>query len=250
MCRALRNNELDVAVALTEGVISDIAASGQEIQIVATYIDTPLHWGVNVSENSSIRTVDDLKGKTFGISRLGSGSHLMAYVLAEQKKWNPVKDVKLEVKGGIGDLITGLEDGSTDVFLWETLTVKPHMEKHHIRNSGEVVTPWPCFVIAVRKELLHSPQERATMRKFLDCIQEACVLFKKDKNTLEFISQQCHLSLEDSKKWFDQVAFSQKGAVSTKVLQETVATLKKTGIVAHDIDITTLYDKELTLIVP
>lgn len=31
MCRALRNGELDIAVALTEGIVSDIVSNGTSI---------------------------------------------------------------------------------------------------------------------------------------------------------------------------------------------------------------------------
>ena len=37
--------------------------------------------------NSKLKTLDDLVGKTIGISRFGSGSHLMSFVLADEKGW-------------------------------------------------------------------------------------------------------------------------------------------------------------------
>lgn len=46
-------------------------------------------WGraIITGKDSSYNSVSDLKGTTFGISRLGSGSQVMASVLALQEGW-------------------------------------------------------------------------------------------------------------------------------------------------------------------
>lgn len=62
--------------------------------------------------------ISDLKGKAFGISRFGSGSHLMVSLLATSRHWNTETDIKYEVKGGLSDLVNGITDKSTDSFLW------------------------------------------------------------------------------------------------------------------------------------
>jgi len=141
MCRALRNGEIDVAVALTEGTIADIVNFGPAFKIIATYVQSPLHWAAVVNPDSSIRSIDDLRGKTFGISRPGSGSQLMAYVMANDRRWNLDQDVQFSIKGGISELIGAIQDHSTDAFLWETFTTKPYMDQNLVRKIGEVVTP-------------------------------------------------------------------------------------------------------------
>ena len=42
-----------------------------------------LRWGIHVAKDSPIQTLEDLKGKKYAISRPKSGSHLMAYVNAD-----------------------------------------------------------------------------------------------------------------------------------------------------------------------
>ncbi len=49
---ALRNNEIDVAVILTEGIIKDIIA-GNKSKIVQTYVQSPLVWGIHVAHKSN-----------------------------------------------------------------------------------------------------------------------------------------------------------------------------------------------------
>ncbi len=87
MCKALRNKEIDLAVILTEGIIKDII-EGNKSKIVQTFVKSPLIWGIHVAQDSTYKTIDDLKGKKAAISRYGSGSHLMAYINAENNNWN------------------------------------------------------------------------------------------------------------------------------------------------------------------
>ena len=87
MIKALKNNELDVIIALTEGLTADIS-NGSDLKIFGTYVNSPLCWAASVGKNSDLNNIYDLKGKCFGVSRYGSGSHLMACVLGMQNKWN------------------------------------------------------------------------------------------------------------------------------------------------------------------
>ena len=43
---------------------------------------------MTTGKDSQYNSVDDLKGSTFGISRLGSGSQVMASVLSLQQGWS------------------------------------------------------------------------------------------------------------------------------------------------------------------
>ena len=87
MCKALREKEIDMAVILTEGIVRDII-KGNDCKIVQVFVKSPLIWGIHVAESSDYENIEDLKGKTAAISRYGSGSHLMAYVNAENQNWD------------------------------------------------------------------------------------------------------------------------------------------------------------------
>mmetsp|Transcript_29222 Transcript_29222/g.41133 ORF Transcript_29222/g.41133 Transcript_29222/m.41133 type:complete len:295 (-) Transcript_29222:64-948(-) len=247
MCRALRNNELDVAVALTEGIISDIANCGSEYAIIATYIDSPLRWAINVHPDSNIQSEEDLKGKTFGISRFGSGSHLMSFILGKNHSWNMQEDIQFKVKGGIDDLLEGIRDNTTDAFMWETFTVKPYLDAGQLRKISEVVTPWPCFVIAARRDVVS--ENKDYIKRFLQAIQEACIDFKNNPQSLEFISEKCNLSLEDAQKWFESVSFSKNGAVSCETLTNTVNILVNTHVLSEAVKPEVIYDADVANVV-
>lgn len=90
MSKALRNKEIDLAVILTEGIIKDII-EGNESKIVQVFVQSPLIWGIHVAEKSKYKSIKDIKKKKAAISRYGSGSHLMAYINAENNKWDLVR---------------------------------------------------------------------------------------------------------------------------------------------------------------
>jgi len=251
MCRALRNNELDVALTVTEGVIYDIASNGRGIQIISSYVESPLHWGIHVLEESEIFEVDDLKGKVFGVSRMGSGSHLMACVLSIQSGWDPSCELKLKVMGDLIELLEGLKNKTSDAFLWDPLTVKPFSNKYRVRTIGETITPWPCFMVVAREELLRSESNRGVLERFLNALQDACAQFiSEPSSSIEYISSECHLSMEDSKKWFEGVHFSEHGNISKNTLNSVISILKKAQLLTNiddddDVDIETFYDSSL-----
>ena len=155
MCKALRNGDIDIAVILTEGIIKDII-DGNPSKIVQTFVQTPLVWGVHVANHSNYITVEDLKGTKAAISRYGSGSHLMAYINAENNDWNLEKDLDFEVIKNLDGAVEGLTEGNADYFLWEKFTTKPLVDNGTFRRIDNCPSPWPCFVIAVREDFIKS----------------------------------------------------------------------------------------------
>ena len=54
MTQALRNNEIDMAVILTEGIIKDIT-EGNPSKIVQVFVESPLIWGIHVAHDSTFK---------------------------------------------------------------------------------------------------------------------------------------------------------------------------------------------------
>ena len=115
MIKGLQTGTLDVAVLLTEG-ISKAILEGLNAKIVQVYVTTPLRWGIHVPYHSDIKSVDQLEGKVFAISREGSGSHLMSYVKADQEGWD-TKKLKFNVIGDIYGGLWALEHNEAQAFL-------------------------------------------------------------------------------------------------------------------------------------
>jgi hypothetical protein len=90
MLSALKEEKVDLIVALTEGLVGDIA-KGSGVCLVSGYVDTPLCWAISTGADSVHNTTEDLREGTFAISRNFSGSHLMTCVLASQRSWDMSK---------------------------------------------------------------------------------------------------------------------------------------------------------------
>lgn len=67
------NDEIDVAIGLTDGLVVGIAmgTSKDTYKLVGSYVVTPLKWAVVTGQNSKYQNIADLRGTTLGISRIG-----------------------------------------------------------------------------------------------------------------------------------------------------------------------------------
>ncbi|MBA3985035.1 MAG: ABC transporter substrate-binding protein [Flavobacteriales bacterium] len=207
MNKALRNNEIDMAVILTEGIVRDII-KGNKSKIVQVFVKSPLIWGVHVAENSNFETIPDLKGKHAAISRFGSGSHLMAYIQAKNQGWDITEDLKFKVIEDLEGALNGLPAGKGDYFMWEKFTTKPYVDNGIFRRVGNCPTPWPCFVIAVRNEVLENDME--SIQTILKIINQETLDFKKLAGIDNIISTRYNQQLEDVQEWLSLTEWSQE----------------------------------------
>ena len=206
MCKALRNEKIDIAVILTEGIIKDII-DGNPSKIVQTFVQSPLIWGIHVAADSSYNTIDDLKGTDAAISRYGSGSHLMAYINAENNGWD-TENLGFEIINNLEGAIDGLNKGKGDYFMWEHFTTKPLVDQGIFRRVADCPTPWPCFVIAVRNDLLAEDEE--TVKTILRIINEMTTDLKEIPKIDEMIATRYEQQLEDVQKWLSVTEWSQE----------------------------------------
>lgn len=84
---AIKADEVDVVIALTEALITGIVKRTAEFKIVGTYVTSPLNWAVIVGKDTKYQTLADLRGEKIGISRVGSGSQVMASYMGLREGW-------------------------------------------------------------------------------------------------------------------------------------------------------------------
>jgi sulfonate transport system substrate-binding protein len=197
MCKALRNGEVDIAIVLTEGIIKDIT-DGNPSKILQTFVDTPLVWGIHVGAKSTFKKIKDLEHATIAISRFGSGSHLMAIVNAYNQGWN-VSKLKFKVIGDLQGGIDALTNGEADYFMWEHFTTKPLVDKGIFRRVDDCPTPWPCFVVAVRNEVLKNNFKE--IKEVLEIINYQIKDFKKIDNIDKILAKRYGQKLKDIQQW-------------------------------------------------
>jgi ABC-type nitrate/sulfonate/bicarbonate transport system substrate-binding protein len=223
MINALRNGQVDVIVALTEGLVSE-SLRGGDFQLFGTYVQSPLRWAVITGHNSPYQSVEDLKGETFAISRFTSGSHLMAGVLASNYGWD-VNEVQFKVVGSLKDLKDSVNSGETAAFLWEYFMTKPYADSGEVRFIGEISTPWSCFMMAARKDFLESNVE--TLHNLLEGLQEAIRDFYTEPGVTEDIAKEFGLQLDDAKMWHSSVTITGVPSISEDSLTKAITALQQ-----------------------
>lgn len=206
MCEMLRNGETDIAIILTEGIVKDIIA-GNPSKIVQTYVESPLIWGIHVAANSKYHTLSDLEHKKAAISRLGSGSQLMAYVNADNQGWKTDK-LQFEIVNTINGAVEALTAGKADYFMWERFMTKPLVDQGVFRKIADCPSPWPCFVIAVREGILTN--EPVVVSSILKIINQYTKEFKAIPNIVQTLSERYDQKMEDIQEWLTLTRWSQE----------------------------------------
>ncbi|TFK92669.1 periplasmic binding protein-like II [Polyporus arcularius HHB13444] len=227
----LENDEIDVAIALTDPLISGIAKGSKAYKLVGSYVTTPLNWAVITGKNSKYNSISDLKGTTIGISRYGSGSQTMAYVMALQQGW-PTNELKFQVNNDIRGLINSVNDGSTSAFMWEWFTTKPFVDAGEARFIGSVPTPWPSWLIAAHPT--RAPAD--ALKPFLATLTTYVRAFdspeSRNSADVDFIKEKFGYPEEDIKAWLKTVGYPQDcAAIPRQVILETLDVLLKAGFV-------------------
>ncbi|MEL4308307.1 substrate-binding domain-containing protein [Joostella sp. CR20] len=230
MCNMLREGTTDIAIILTEGIVKDIVG-GNPSKIVQVFVQSPLYWGIHVGAQSNHKTLNDLKNTTTAISRYGSGSHLMAYVNANNNGWDH-NDLKFEVVNNINGAVDALTNGTADYFMWEHFTTKPLVDKGIFRRISDCPTPWPCFVIAVREEVLN--KNASLISHILEVINTYTEDFKDIPSIDRMLANRYEQKVEDIQEWLSITRWSQENIspIMIKNIQEQLALL---NIIDHSV---------------
>jgi len=215
MCQMLRDGETDIAVILTEGIVKDIVG-GNPSKIVQVYVESSLIWGVHVAAASKYKTLYDLENTKVAISRYGSGSHLMAYVNANNEGWD-TENLEFEIVNTIDGAVAALTNGTADYFMWEHFMTKPLVDQGIFRRVADCPTPWPSFVIAVRDEVLNNHPNIIT--QILEVINSTTPHFKEIPNIDSILATRFHQHKEDIQEWLQLTEWSQK-SLSHEMLNE------------------------------
>ncbi|KAI0783655.1 periplasmic binding protein-like II [Abortiporus biennis] len=227
----LTNDEIDVAIALTDPLISGIAKGSTAYKLVGSYVSTPLNWAVVTGKDSKYQSIPELKGTKLGISRFGSGSQTMAYVMALQQGW-PTDTLEFQVNHDIERLVNSVNDGSTSAFMWEWFTTKPWLDSGKVRFIGSVPTPWPSWMIAAHPTRAPSSALKPFLESLSGYVREFDTEEKRQKDDVEFIKEKFGYPEEDIKSWLLTVGYPKDCTeISTDVITATLSTLEKAGFI-------------------
>lgn len=204
MSEALNKEEIHIAMMLTEGSVKQIA-DGMQFRILQKYIATPLNWGIYTHPDTEFSNMQDLKDTKAAISRYGSGSHLMTYLLAQTNNWNKDELSFLEVSDLDGGL-KAIQNKEASYFLWEHFTTKPFVEAGKFKQLGTYPTPWPCFVIVVKNNIYNQYSEK--INQVIEVVNNESATIKSTKNIEHQIAEMFNLKVEDVTKWLKLTEWS------------------------------------------
>jgi ABC-type nitrate/sulfonate/bicarbonate transport system substrate-binding protein len=235
MTEALKQNSIDMAIVLTEGIIKAIS-DGISTKIVQTFVESPLIWGVHVATGSNYTKASELKNTQAAISRMGSGSHLMAYLQAQKLGWNTT-ELHFKIIKNLEGGVKALRESEADYFLWEKYTTKPLVDSGVFRRIGECPTPWPCFVIAAKDSFIEN--ETFTLKSILETINSITKEFKNITGIDTILSKRYGQKRKDVQAWLAQTEWSQIN-IQKETLENVQNKLLELKLISQKLDINQL----------
>ncbi|KKY15887.1 putative alphaglucosidase [Phaeomoniella chlamydospora] len=264
------SESIDLAIGLTEGWIAGLLPpnlpSGRKkgYNLIGQWVQNPLRWAIVTGiDRGDITSISDLGRKTqnhrklrVGVSRIGSGSHVMANVLAQQHGWDP-KGLEFIKCGPFADLRTAVnvqpdlnhtstKDGA-DFFMWEHFTTKPyfhpdplvsdHDSKVVLKRLGEIYTPWPSWCVVTSEEVFPDPCNDQSLSQICEVLDKGIQDFEGDREKgikmLGTGELGCHYTEEDAREWLKKAKFEQRGirGVDRAMVEGVVEVLRGAGVV-------------------
>lgn len=228
MCQLLENEETDLAIILTEGIIKSIS-EGNPSKIIQQYIASPLLWGIHVGAKSQYKTVTDLAQAKAAISRFGSGSHLMAYVNAKNNGWQ-LNELSFEVIHNIEGAVNALTNEEADYFMWEHFTTKPLVDDGVFRCLGDCPTPWPCFMLVGTDSFIKA--NSSILTHILEVLETYTSEFKSIPSIDRTLANRYGQQLSDIQEWMSLTEWS-NAQLSKQSLEKIQDTLMSLGLISE-----------------
>lgn len=242
MCKALREGAIDIAIVLTEGIIKDIINDNPS-KIVKVFVESPLLWGIHVGAKSSFTSMKDLENGKVAISRVGSGSQLMAKVNAHSQGFD-ITNLQYEIVKNLEGGIEALTNRTADYFLWEHFTTKPYVDSGIFRRVDNITTPWPCFVMAVRDEVLEHQSD--DIKQIIKVINKQLKLFKEpleNNELIQLFSERYQQKTDDVREWLAITQWNRKKTISKKLINTIQNKLGQFNVIENEVQANHLIKK-------
>jgi ABC-type nitrate/sulfonate/bicarbonate transport system substrate-binding protein len=226
MSKALRADETDLALLLTESFLKEFE-EGNPSKMVGLHVATPLVWGAHVRASSSVSHIEEIDESRFLVSRMGSGSHLMALVLAGREGWD-AGSMSFHIVGNMDGAKTAMDAGDDGIFLWEKYTTAPMVKNGTMKLIGEVPSPWPCFVLVATEKALKEYGE--LIYELRDRVYQISERLMQDAGTIDALTLSYELDKNDITRWLSQTKWCTKAIVSRAELERAMDKMRELGI--------------------
>ena len=224
----LKNGDTDLALLLTESFLKDCTTGGQN-RMLGYHVLSPLIWGIHESPRIPSSAAVDSK-KNFFVSRMGSGSHLMAQALAAREGWS-MDSLTFQIIDNLDGAVAAYARGEEGFFLWEKYTTSPAVAQGALVRTGELPSPWPCFVWVASPQALERWGEGLfQVRDAVYAISKALV---KQPDLVEQLAQEYQLSPELVSEWVAQTTWCTQATLSQDSLAEVIEQVRNLGIIEN-----------------
>jgi len=175
--QALLANEIDAASISVTTLTSSRLAGADTVMIVGvvpTFVD-------HIVSLSNVSAVEQLKGKTAGVNRLGSTSDLGLRLALRKLGVDPEKDVKIIPTGGTAERFAALSKGITQFTIIPEpfLTQAEKLGFRNLYNISDLRIPFWWNGILSREAIIKT--KRPLMQKLTRAMVEAIHIIKTEK---------------------------------------------------------------------
>lgn len=233
MIQTLTHGEADLGIILTESFLKAFQEN-KPLKMIGFHVISPLSWGIHIGKNSKIQSLEEVKDPVFFISRKGSGSHLMASVLAEREKWNN-QSIEFQIIDNLDGALAAYENNPDGLFLWEKFTTKPFVDQGHLKRLGEIPSPWPCFTMIASQKAMDTFGD--VLFQLRDLVYEESQRLKNSKDTSKAISSFYQLNEEDIKDWMTQTTWATAPEISVGEFESAMKIMRSLGIIEGKVEL-------------
>ena len=225
MCQDLRADIIDIATLLTEGAIADIA-NGNPAFIDRVYVASPLIWGIHTGAQSKHTNPNATGPIIYAVSRMGSGSHLMALVDRMQRGLS-LDNASWQLIQNLDGARISLQKNESDYFLWEKNMTAPYVYNGELRRIGECPTPWPSVVITIGNTAYNRIKNFEGMYRAL---QKAVAYIQHLPDAAQTIATIYNINIEDARDWYTRISWGLDKPLSNADFDFTSNALVEAGI--------------------
>ncbi len=177
---AIMAQDIQVGNAAGSGV-ANAAVRGADVVSVGCMINV-LAYELVVLD--SVKSAEDLKGKSIGISRFGSASDVAARELLKGLGLKPMEDVKILQVGGASERAAGFSRGIIAGFPsppGNVYLIPGGLPHRILANMADLEKPYPLPFICAVTTKSYLAKKRDTVKRVLMALIEAAHYFKTNK---------------------------------------------------------------------
>jgi NitT/TauT family transport system substrate-binding protein len=227
---------------ISGGATANAAVGGASVVAVGCFINT-LPYELIVNE--SIRSAQQLKGKSIGISRVGSSSDVAARVLLKELKLEPDKDVAILQVGGSTERAAAFRTGRIAAFPSPpgTINLAQGMAHRVLVSTADFPKGFPFPYVCPTTSKAYLKSSRDTMKRLLMALIEATYFYKTHKEESKKIfakysrqTNEAYLesAYQSSNKLFEQIPLVNREGMEMQV-KEALARKPSSALKVDDI---------------